>query len=123
MVATLGRPRPVEVVGIQVESIDVVGAPVQVDVLQDLSRGREGSSNQKTVLWKMDTGCRQQSQKVGTLSRRAWVFPDNWTISASLLCREEPAHRPGAIECIVSGNWNWQDWERMGVGGLTVDSI
>lgn len=123
MVATLGRPRPVEVVGIQVESIDVFGAPVQVDVLQDLSRGGEGSSNQKTVLWKMDTGCRQQSQKVGTLSRCAWVFPDNWTMSASLLCREEPAHRPGAIECIVSRNWKWQDRERMGVGGLTVNSI
>jgi hypothetical protein len=104
MVATLGCPRTVEVVGIQVESIEVFGASAQVDVLENLSRGGEGSSNQKTVLWKMDPGCRQQSQKVSTLSRGAWVLPDNWTMSASLIRRRETAHRPGAVGFKVSKN-------------------
>ena len=77
MMPALVRPGPVEVVGHEVDEIQVVGRPPDIDVIEHGSAGRQRGGEQVAVFWQVDADGRQQRQEVGSLLRVTRVLPSN----------------------------------------------
>jgi len=78
VVAALVGPLAVEVVGHQVEGVEIVGRLPQVDVLEDGFCGWKSGSQEIVLLGKVDADRCDESEEVVALLRGAWVFPNNW---------------------------------------------
>ena len=78
LVAAAGGPGPVKVVGQKVDGVEVLGGAVEVDVLQDVLVGGEGSGHNVAVLGHVDAHGGQEGQEVAALLRVGGIFPDDW---------------------------------------------
>lgn len=77
MVATLVSPLAEEVVGYEVDRVEILGRLSQVDILQDSFHGREGGSEQVAVFGKVDADRCDQGEEVVSLLWGARVFPND----------------------------------------------
>ncbi len=69
------RPRTREVIGHEVEEVEVVLCFVEVDVLQGPLAGRESGGEDVTCVGKMETYCCEEREKVAPLFGVGRVFP------------------------------------------------
>lgn len=100
MVAGLVCPLAKEVVGYQVDDVEVLGRPPQVDVLEEKFRGGQGGREQVAVLGKMKANRREQGEKIVPLLWGARVFPDNWIPLAAV-----PPYGRHRDQWLTRGHW------------------
>jgi hypothetical protein len=89
MVAGLVGPVAKEVVGHEVDGVEILGRLAQVDVLEDRLSGGEGSSEKVPVFGKVDTDGRNEREEVAALLWSARVLPNNYERGASDLHRSK----------------------------------
>ncbi len=81
VVAALVGPLAVEVVGHQVEGVEIVGRLLQVNVLEDGLRGWESGGEKIVLLGEVDADRCDQGEEIVALLRSAGVLPNNYTDS------------------------------------------
>lgn len=67
----------VEVVGHEVEEIQVFCGPAQIDIAQDRAGGRECGSEKIVFFWKIHTYCRKKCEEIRALEFICGILPHN----------------------------------------------